>query len=123
MTILKAAVTVGKTYQFNVLTFNNGARDFEVASSVDPFQFVIGDAAVSDIKASGVSVYPNPTVGVVKVNSDEAVKSIEAYAADGRLAASATDANEVNLSSCGSGIYLVKVVTAKGSSVYRVVKK
>lgn len=123
MTILKAAVTVGKTYQFNVLTFNNGARDFDVASSVDPYQFVIGDAAVGKIEATGVSVYPNPTVGVVKVNSDEAVKSIEAYAADGRLAASATDADAIDLSSCGSGIYLVKVVTAKGSSVYRVVKK
>ncbi len=123
MTILKAAVEVGKTYQFNVLSFNNGARDFDVTSDVEPYQFVIGDAAVGKIETSAVSVYPNPTVGLVKVNSDEAVKSIEAYAADGRLAASTTDADAIDLSSCGSGIYLVKVVTAKGSSVYRVVKK
>ncbi len=123
MTILKAAVEAGKTYQFNVLTFNNGARDFDITSSVEPYQFVVGDAAVNAVEATGVSVYPNPTVGVVKVNADEAVKSIEAYAADGRLAAKVSDADAIDLSSCGSGIYLLKVATATGTSVYRIVKK
>lgn len=123
MTMMKASVKQGRKYSFNVVSFNNGSTDFEIADA-QPFEFVAGEAGVDNVEASAaVSVYPNPTEGFVNVNAADEVLSVEAYAADGRLAARSEGEAGIDMSQCASGIYMLKVATAAGTTVCRVVKK
>ena len=123
MTMMKASVKQGRKYSFNVVSFNNGSTDFAIADA-QPFEFVAGEAGVGNVETSAaVSVYPNPTEGFVNVNAADEVISVEAYAADGRLAARSEGESGIDLSQCAQGIYMLKVATAAGTTVSRVVKK
>ncbi|MBD9161347.1 MAG: T9SS C-terminal target domain-containing protein [Bacteroidales bacterium] len=123
MTMMKASVKQGRKYSFNVVSFNNGSTDFAIADA-QPFEFVAGEAGVGNVETSAaVSVYPNPTEGFVNVNAADEVISVEAYAADGRLAARSEGESGIDLSQCAPGIYMLKVATAAGTTVSRVVKK
>ena len=123
MTMMKASVKQGRKYSFNVVSFNNGSTDFAIADA-QPFEFVAGEAGVDNVETSAaVSVYPNPTEGFVNVNAADEVISVEAYAADGRLAARSEGESGIDLSQCAPGIYMLKVATAAGTTVSRVVKK
>ena len=121
--MMKAPVKQGRKYSFNVVSFNNGSTDFAIADA-QPFEFVAGEAGVGNVETSAaVSVYPNPTEGFVNVNAADEVISVEAYAADGRLAARSEGESGIDLSQCAPGIYMLKAATAAGTTVSRVVKK
>lgn len=67
-----------------------------------------------------VSVSPNPTTGLVTVNSASSVKAITVYDAAGKQV-SASKTNTVDLSNQAKGIYLVQVQTENGSTTKKVV--
>lgn len=67
-----------------------------------------------------VSVSPNPTSGLVSVNSTSAVKAITVYDAAGKKVSS-SKTNTVDLSHQEKGIYLVQVQTENGSTTKKVV--
>lgn len=74
---------------------------------------------------SSVSIYPNPVKDVVTVNSQNTITSLELYDINGRLLQTImtndTNAN-IDISSKAAGLYLLKVVTEKGSMVQRIIK-
>ncbi len=67
-----------------------------------------------------VSVSPNPTSGLVTVNSASAVKSISVYDVTGKQV-SASNTSTVNLSNQAKGIYLVQVQTENGLTTKKIV--
>jgi len=70
--------------------------------------------------AISVSVYPNPTSGVVTVNSDSAVETITAYDITGKQVAS-SNSDSVNLSGNASGLYFLQIQTEAGSATKKVI--
>lgn len=72
------------------------------------------------LASDSVSVSPNPTNGIVTVNSASAVKAITVYDATGKQI-SASTTNIVDLSNQAKGIYLVQVQTENGSITKKVV--
>lgn len=72
------------------------------------------------LASDSVSVSPNPTRGVVTVNSASAVKAITVYDATGKQV-STSKTNTVDLSNQAKGIYLVQVQTENGSTTKKVV--
>lgn len=62
-----------------------------------------------------MSVYPNPASDYVKVNADGKIVAIELYNAGGSLVKKVAGADEISVSDCPAGYYLVNVVTEKGS--------
>jgi hypothetical protein len=72
------------------------------------------------LASDSVSVSPNPTSGVVTVNSASALKGITVYDAAGKKV-SASKTNTVDLSNQAKGVYLVQVQTENGSTTKKIV--
>lgn len=74
----------------------------------------------NSLASDNVSVSPNPTKGLVTVNSSAEVKTITVFDSTGKQV-SASQSNTVDLSSQASGVYLLKVQTENGSATKKVV--
>ena len=75
---------------------------------------------------TGVSVYPNPSTGVVNVtNENGTANTIVVYDMLGQVIATeaAGATTTIDLTNNGTGVYLVKVAGETGSYVERVVIK
>ena len=80
-------------------------------------------ASLDKTTLTGVSIYPNPSEGIVNITNDNnAQNSIEVYDLLGNsiLSTSANTATTVDLSSNASGIYMIVVSNENGSIVERV---
>jgi hypothetical protein len=71
------------------------------------------------LASDSISVYPNPTNGLVTVNSTTAVKAITVYDTTGKQISS-SKTNTVDLSNQAKGVYLVQVQTENGSTTKKV---
>lgn len=72
-----------------------------------------------------INIYPNPTLGKVNVDADE-LESVEVYDAISRKVKELRGVNghcEFDLTNMASGSYYLRVVTAHGVAVRKVVKK
>ena len=65
--------------------------------------------------ANSISIYPNPTSGMVTINAKDFAK-VEVYNTVGQLIETTTD-NVVDVSSCDTGIYFFKVYDVNGNIV------
>lgn len=70
---------------------------------------------------SNVSVYPNPTNGIVNINA-EGLKNIVVMNALGQVV-SETVENQIDLSQFGTGLFMLRITTEQGSSVQRIMVK
>jgi len=75
----------------------------------------------STLASGSVSVSPNPTSGIVTVNSASEVKAITVFDCNGRQVLSANNTTTVDLSSQAKGVYMVQVQTENGSTTKKVV--
>ena len=74
----------------------------------------------------GVSVYPNPSKGMITISNDNnTTNTIAIYNVLGKevFTTTANKSTSVDLSANGSGVYLVKISNTNGSTVERVVIK
>lgn len=72
---------------------------------------------------SDVTIYPNPTSGILNFNSKSEIQNISVFDLSGRKI-SEFNSNQINISSLSKGIYLVKISTKDGKTTTRkVVKK
>ena len=72
---------------------------------------------------SEISVYPNPTTGVITVAAAN-ITRIEVIDAMGRVAMTQNgSANTINISALAEGVYTLRVATENGVSMKRIVKK
>lgn len=77
---------------------------------------------IQEVGDGMINVYPNPTSGKVKVDSDD-VTRIDVYNTNGQLVKSVSGNNVVDITLLPSGIYTLKVATRKSSFVCKVIKK
>ena len=68
-----------------------------------------------------VSVWPNPTTGLVNISSTEPVKTVEVYNVQGALVKSVSGESTLDLRNQPVGVYMVRVTTESTTSVQRVV--
>lgn len=68
-----------------------------------------------------ITVYPNPTSGIVKIASDD-VTRIDVYSVNGKLVKSVSKQSVIDLSSLPSGVYTLRVETIQSTFVCRVIK-
>jgi hypothetical protein len=75
---------------------------------------------------SSISVYPNPTNGIVTVNSNNSIKSIQLYDVQGRLLqTNLVNENEtsIDVSTKAKGVYFLKILSDKGMKVEKIVRE
>lgn len=69
-----------------------------------------------------VTIYPNPSSGIVNVKSDSEIRSVELFDIQGRLLQNKLNSNFIDLSSRANGMYFVRVTTDKGIKVEKIVR-
>lgn len=69
-----------------------------------------------------ITIYPNPTNGIVKIASDD-VTRIDVYNVNGQLVKSVSKGSVVDISSLPSGVYTLRVMTVQSTFVCRVIKQ
>ena len=75
---------------------------------------------------SSISVYPNPTNGIVTVNCNNSIKSIQLYDVQGRLLqTNLVNENEttIDVSTKAKGVYFLKILSDKGMKVEKIVRE
>lgn len=73
--------------------------------------------------ASIISVYPNPTNGILNVSVKESLSSIEVYNVLGSLLKRSTNSNQVDISDLSAGSYLAKITATDGRTTTQKVIK
>ncbi|MBT3588841.1 MAG: T9SS type A sorting domain-containing protein [Flavobacteriaceae bacterium] len=69
-------------------------------------------------------MYPNPTNGFVHIEGLSKVTSIKVYDALGRLVLKQRNpSNQIDVSSLSAGLLFIKIETANGSMVKKVIKE
>ena len=77
---------------------------------------------IQEVGDGMINVYPNPTSGKVKVDSDDVLR-IDVYNVNGQLVKSVFKDAIVDITSLPSGVYTIKVETVRSTFVCRVLKK
>ena len=83
-------------------------------------------AAVNDFNAINVSVYPNPTINKINIQSDEQITNVVVYNTLGQMVMnSAPDATNFSMETANldAGIYFAKLSTEKGSKTVKFIKQ
>lgn len=71
-----------------------------------------------------VSVYPNPTTGHIRIDSDSKISSIKIYTQIGQLLSSNVERQSIDISHLKAGIYIVKVMDREGIiKTQKIIKK
>ena len=79
---------------------------------------------VNENALSDFSVYPNPTTGVLTVQSKTAIVQIEIHNLLGQLVLSNSNKNTIDISSVSQGLYFIKILDENGNfGTKKVVKK
>ena len=89
-------------------------------------RMLMGSAGINENTLTGVSVYPNPSTGLINVtNANANANTIVVYDMVGKVVMTkeANASTTIDLTSNGTGIYMVEVSNENGSLVERVVIK
>lgn len=71
-----------------------------------------------------VSVYPNPTSGLLTINSRSTIKTLELFDIQGRQVQSfsISEANTIDISNVSKGVYFLDIKTNSGTAVKKIIK-
>lgn len=100
--------------------------DYNFPVLTNDAETVFSELSASEPKDSRISLWPNPAKEKVVVSSVSELKHIEVYDVQGRLLQQSVASGReltVDLSGRKSGMYLVKVVSREGASVFKVMKE
>ena len=81
---------------------------------------------VNDFNAINVSVYPNPTINNINIQSDEQITNVVVYNTLGQMVMNAApDATNFSMETANldAGIYFAKLSTEKGSKTVKFIKQ
>ncbi len=81
--------------------------------------------AVQDfIEASQVTIYPNPTSGIVNIQSEKAIRQIQLISMEGKIVRRYDAVNRLNIQELPKGVYVLKVQLENGEmNVQKLIKK
>ena len=108
-------VTANGTYA--VIESNGSCSDTSACVTIDYMK-------VSEMAIDAIGIYPNPTRDNVTVTMTNASASIEVIDAQGKLlqASHVVNGDKIDLSTYETGMYIFRVTTENGTSIFRVSK-
>jgi hypothetical protein len=107
--------------------FYNGAGIFfdfnePVITNTAETEIVAETSGLTDTLQNKVSVYPNPVVNYLNINTDGSeLQNITVYDLNGRRCLTGSG-EKIDVSSLKIGLYLVKITTDKGTSTQKIIK-
>ncbi|WLD24269.1 T9SS type A sorting domain-containing protein [Flavobacterium dauae] len=125
----------GGTFTANANLFMNNNLGINPLISTGEADFFVAKLANSecgsglstdDFNALSFNVYPNPTTGVINVETTEQLSAFTIYDATGRLIRQSMfdGSNQINLENTSNGVYFIRIVTVEGNAgTVKVVKR
>lgn len=86
-------------------------------------RFSLNSLSVKDIDKKELSLYPNPTNGIVNIKGNSKVKSVEISNTVGQLLNTKNEADKVDLKAYPKGIYFIKINLENGKQMIKKVIK
>ncbi|KAA0127151.1 T9SS type A sorting domain-containing protein [Chryseobacterium sp. SN22] len=83
----------------------------------------ISSLSVSDLKKKAIGIYPNPTSGILYLNTDAAVENIYLIAITGQIVKVQAAEGKIDISNVPAGVYTAEVVLKNGEKIIRKVIK
>ena len=116
----------GRNYRVVVSNKGTLVNDEGVAADQKYTLLITGaDAEVlstSDVVKSKISVYPTVAKDVVNIKTEDKIQKVDLIDLTGKLI-STTKKDMVNVSSLSSGVYILNIVTDKGTTTQKIVKQ
>ena len=81
------------------------------------------NTSISVMELANNLVYPNPVKNTLFINNLSDLNSIEIYDVQGSLLLTSLDDKQIDVSNLQKGIYLVKIVNEKQSSIQKIIKQ
>jgi hypothetical protein len=78
----------------------------------------LGGSGINDLIELEISVFPNPSVGIVNLKTELKIEKINLYAVDGKLL---NTTKELSIQINTKGVYFIKIFTQKGNLVRKIV--
>lgn len=128
--ILRSCQFVREGYMFvgwNTAADGSGASysagdEVEITSDMTFYAQWRSTSAINSPAMASVSIYPNPTVGMVVVNGTM-VNRIDVIDLAGCIVRTIESSNSINLSGLFDGVYTLRIVSKDGIATRKVVKK
>lgn len=82
--------------------------------------------STDDFNALSFNVYPNPTTGIINVETTEQLSAYTIFDATGRMVRQSMfdSSNQINLENTSNGVYFIRIVTVEGNAgTVKVVKR
>lgn len=101
-------------YNFALLT-NDAVTVFETVLNNETF-----------FRDNAITVYPNPSQGMINVNAQGILQSLQLFDVQGRLLQTTIENNNnttLDITNRAAGIYFLKITTEKGSKVEKLIKE
>jgi len=108
--IINASASIYFDFNLPIIT-NTAATEF------------VETLATGDFEVGKVSVYPNPTNGILTIASTSSIIEISLYNHLGQLVLSAKDTTSIDASSLRSGVYLLSIKDETGATVTKQISK
>ncbi len=121
--------TATNSYEWNGETYTeSGEYVYEGLTeagcdSIVVLQLTINQVGIADVAdLDGITIYPNPTTGKLTIGA-EGVLKVEVYDHSGRLVATFSNTNQLDISQLPTGTYALRISLQKGNTVRRVIKR
>lgn len=109
---------------YSIPAFGEGANgELYVVGNSTIYKIVGETMSINDLDKTNISVYPNPVVNQLNIQSNKPVNEVAIYNIEGKLIASHNDnLQKIDFTNYPKGVYLVTVTTGKVTKTQKVIK-
>ena len=107
--------TFPNTTSLDILGFNMLHNNYGGDAFYDNFQITTGPLSTQDFAKTSVSIYPNPAVNSVSINSEVEIAEVEIFTLNGQKVLETTQSSNIDVSSLSQGLYLVTATDSSGN--------
>ncbi|XMO85400.1 T9SS type A sorting domain-containing protein [Algibacter sp. AS12] len=121
--VISAAIdaSAATTSENIFLVFRSTTPGLTSLFNLHTVQFSVASLSVNHVDAIDANIYPNPTKGIVTVESNFNDTKVTVYDLNGRSLLKTTN-SRVDISKYAAGMYIFKVETSNGQVVKRILK-
>ena len=116
-------VLKGKRYEYSYNYIDDIRIDYTANMSTSAKSISgMTDEADADEYLNRITVYPNPTTGLLQIDAVD-VQKVECYSPMGQLVGVYENMNELNLGELAKGVYMLRITVPQGVTMRKVVKR
>ena len=90
---------------------------------IDNFYAYDSTLSIDDLEESTITIYPNPSTGMVNITGVEQVDEIRVFTISGQLVKKAENTSSIDLSSEMRGLYMIEIESDGKTIVNRLIKE